>query len=151
MSLELSLITVRATGAMTASMQALVESYLARCRQVFSAEHRTFRTESALLTAAAAERKGGAIAFWIADLGGRDLSSAAFAEQVRTVRDGGVRNLLLAVGPADGWSQSARAAADLRFSLGPMTLPHELATLVLAEQIYRASTILQGHPYHLGH
>ena len=58
---------------------------------------------------------------------------------------------VLAIGPANGWAAAARDAADMRLSLGAMTLPHELAALVLAEQVYRASTILQGHPYHLGH
>jgi 23S rRNA (pseudouridine1915-N3)-methyltransferase len=55
------------------------------------------------------------------------------------------------VGPADGWSEYARAQAQSTLSFGPMTLPHELARLVLAEQIYRAFTILAGHPYHSGH
>ena len=88
---------------------------------------------------------------WLADGNGTSLQSEAFADRIRQARDTGRRALLVAVGPADGWTDQARAQADLRFSLGPMTLPHELATLVLAEQIYRASTILQGHPYHLGH
>ncbi len=79
------------------------------------------------------------------------MTTEQFAERVRLTRDGGLRHLLLAIGPADGWSAAARKAADLRLSLGAMTLPHELAALVLAEQIYRVSTILQGHPYHLGH
>jgi len=55
------------------------------------------------------------------------------------------------VGPADGWSAEARNRAQLLLSLGAMTLPHELARVVLAEQVYRACTILAGHPYHSGH
>jgi 23S rRNA (pseudouridine1915-N3)-methyltransferase len=57
--------------------------------------------------------------------------------------------IVFAIGPASGWSE--RRLAQTVLSLGPMTLPHELARLVLAEQIYRAFTILAGHPYHIGH
>ena len=82
---------------------------------------------------------------------GQQMSSESFAEQVGQVREEGVRRLIVAVGPADGWVKESLARADLVLSLGPMTLPHELAQLVLAEQVYRALTILAGHPYHLGH
>lgn len=128
-----------------------MDDYLRRCERTFAADCQVFRTEEALLSAAAGKRKQGAAALWIADLGGRTLTTDEFAERVRQVRDGGLRQLMLAIGPANGWSSAARAAAELRLSLGAMTLPHELAALVLAEQIYRVSTILQGHPYHLGH
>jgi 23S rRNA (pseudouridine1915-N3)-methyltransferase len=57
--------------------------------------------------------------------------------------------IVFAIGPASGWSDRPQAQTVL--SLGPMTLPHELARLVLAEQLYRAFTILAGHPYHIGH
>jgi 23S rRNA (pseudouridine1915-N3)-methyltransferase len=59
--------------------------------------------------------------------------------------------LVLAIGPADGWSAATRKRANLLLSLGRMTLPHQLARIVLAEQVYRALTILAGHPYHSGH
>ena len=58
---------------------------------------------------------------------------------------------VFAIGPADGWSSVARQRANLLFSLGRITLPHQLARVVLAEQVYRAFTILSGHPYHSGH
>ena len=132
-------------------MAAVAEEYLRRCGRALPAESRVLRTEAALLTAVAEEKRAGASVFWMADPGGRSLDSVQFAERIREAREGGTRTLLLAVGPADGWSAQARAAADLRISLGAMTLPHELAWLLLAEQVYRASTILQGHPYHLGH
>jgi 23S rRNA (pseudouridine1915-N3)-methyltransferase len=66
-------------------------------------------------------------------------------------RDDGAQHLVFAIGPADGWSDAARERAQLLLSLGPMTMAHSLARLVLAEQIYRATTILSGHPYHSGH
>ena len=59
--------------------------------------------------------------------------------------------LLFAVGPADGFTEPARNSSALVLSLGKMTLAHELARVVLLEQLYRAFTILKGHPYHLGH
>jgi 23S rRNA (pseudouridine1915-N3)-methyltransferase len=151
MALRVSLLSVRPGGAHRSELDSVAEDYLGRCGREMPAVAKVFRSETALLDAVTAERRGGAAAFWIADLGGVSLTSESFADRIRRARDGGLRQLLLAIGPADGWSVAARQAAELRISLGPMTLPHELARLVLAEQIYRASTILQGHPYHLGH
>ena len=59
--------------------------------------------------------------------------------------------LVFAIGPADGFSDALRAKADFVLSIGKMTLAHELARVVLLEQVYRAFTVLKGHPYHLGH
>ena len=59
--------------------------------------------------------------------------------------------LVFAIGPADGFSEATRGAAQHLISLGKMTLTHELARVVLLEQVYRAFTILKGHPYHSGH
>ena len=87
----------------------------------------------------------------LCDGGGRLLSSEGFAERLRGLRDAGERVATMAIGPASGWSAAARARADLLLSFGPMTLPHALARVVLAEQVYRAMTILSGHPYHTGH
>jgi 23S rRNA (pseudouridine1915-N3)-methyltransferase len=147
---KVSLLAVRA-GAAEKAFEAISQDYLKRCGKTFSATGRTFRAESQLLAAVGEERRAGATVFYMADLGGVSLDSLQFAERFRSARDGGIRHLILAIGPASGWSDEARSSADLRLSLGAMTLPHELAWLVLAEQIYRASTILQGHPYHLGH
>ncbi len=85
------------------------------------------------------------------DRRGRVHSSEQFAEWLRRQRDQGVQRLVFAIGPAGGWSEAARSRAGLLLSFGPMTLPHELAAVVLAEQIYRAFTIIEGLPYHLGH
>jgi 23S rRNA (pseudouridine1915-N3)-methyltransferase len=62
-----------------------------------------------------------------------------------------MQRLIFAVGPADGWSEKGCARANLLLSFGRITLPHQLARVVLAEQLYRAFTILAGHPYHSGH
>lgn len=82
------------------------------------------------------------------DPAGKMLSSEAFGAALATYRDGGEGGLAFLLGGADGLGQEARGKADLLFSLGAITLPHGLARIVLAEQIYRAMTILAGHPYH---
>jgi 23S rRNA (pseudouridine1915-N3)-methyltransferase len=82
------------------------------------------------------------------------MSSEAWADWLGARRDEGVQHVVFAIGPADGWSENVRAEAKRRgrlFSFGPMTLAHQLARLVMAEQLYRACTILTGHPYHKGH
>ena len=111
----------------------------------------SFPTEEALLQWA--DRQGGRTApkLILLDSRGKQLSREEFAEFVRKLRDSGVQSLMAAIGPADGWSDRARARADLLMSLGRMTLPHELARAVVAEQVYRALTIIAGHPYHSGH
>ncbi len=85
------------------------------------------------------------------DSRGRQMTSEAFASWLAQRRDQGAQHIVVAVGPASGWSDAARARAQLQLSLGPLTLAHALARLVLAEQLYRACTILAGHPYHCGH
>jgi 23S rRNA (pseudouridine1915-N3)-methyltransferase len=151
MALKLTLISIRPSATHQAPQDALVTEYLKRCGRDLPATAKTFRSEKLLLDWVAVERNGGAVSVWMADLGGRTLTTEEFAERLRETRDGGTRHLVVAVGPADGWSDAARKTADLRLSLSAMTLPHELARVILAEQIYRAVTILQGHPYHTGH
>ena len=82
------------------------------------------------------------------DRQGEALSSAAFAELLAKWRDGGAEGVAFLIGGADGLPPETLAKAAKAISLGPMTLPHGLARIVLAEQIYRAATILAGHPYH---
>jgi 23S rRNA (pseudouridine1915-N3)-methyltransferase len=85
------------------------------------------------------------------DSRGRPFSSEEFAEFLRRHQQRGTQALIFAIGPADGFTETARRAAGAHISLGRITLSHELARVVLLEQIYRAFTILAGHPYHLGH
>jgi 23S rRNA (pseudouridine1915-N3)-methyltransferase len=82
------------------------------------------------------------------DRQGELLSSEAFAALLAGLRDGGVEGVAFIVGGPDGLSRELSAKPAKAISLGPMTLPHGLARIVLAEQIYRAATILAGHPYH---
>ncbi len=81
---------------------------------------------------------------------GKSVTSTAFAELVRQQRDSGAKCLALLIGGPDGHGPAVRDAAHKTLSLGPMTLPHGLARIVLAEQLYRTTTILTGHPYHRG-
>jgi 23S rRNA (pseudouridine1915-N3)-methyltransferase len=79
--------------------------------------------------------------------GGRALDSAQFAELLRRAREDD-RDLAFLIGGAFGLTTDVSARATLKLSLAPWTLPHELARLVLVEQIYRAGTIVRGEPYH---
>jgi 23S rRNA (pseudouridine1915-N3)-methyltransferase len=79
---------------------------------------------------------------------GKSLSSEAFAGWLAARRDAGIKTTALLIGGADGHCPSLLASATLQLSLGAMTLPHGLARIVVAEQLYRAATILSGHPYH---
>ena len=78
---------------------------------------------------------------------GKAWSSEQLAEQLETWRMGG-RDLAFLIGGPDGHAPEVLDRADQRWSLGPLTLPHMLVRLVLAEQLYRATTIVAGHPYH---
>ena len=82
------------------------------------------------------------------DEGGKALDSRAFAERMARWRDEGAGDLAFAIGGPDGHGKVLLDKASLRLAFGPMTWPHQLARLMLAEQLYRAVTILSGHPYH---
>lgn len=79
---------------------------------------------------------------------GESLGSADFADHVRKWRDGGVPAAVFIIGGPDGLAQSLRDKAKLRLAFGAATWPHQMARIMLLEQIYRAITILSGHPYH---
>lgn len=79
---------------------------------------------------------------------GKLLSSEDFAKWLARQRDAGTKTLAFLIGGPDGHGPAALTGAALQLSLGPMTLPHGLARVVLSEQLYRAATILAGHPYH---
>ena len=79
---------------------------------------------------------------------GAALTSRAFAERIARLRDQGVRRLVLVLGGADGLDPGLLRSAQERLAFGPQTWPHALARVMLAEQVYRAATILAGLPYH---
>ena len=147
-------LTLAHIGARTGSkdeLNVLTDVYLGRCSAFAHCKAEAFRTEEALLDWL--ERIAGrtpAVAVLL-DSRGRQMTSEAFAAWLGARRDEGAQQLVFAVGPASGWSEAARVRAQLLLSLGPMTMAHALARLVMAEQIYRAYAILTGHPYHGGH
>jgi len=84
----------------------------------------------------------------VLDERGGALSSIEFAKRLESWRDGGRREARFLIGAADGHDAAIRETADLLYSFGPATWPHLLARAMLAEQLFRATAILAGHPYH---
>ena len=84
----------------------------------------------------------------ILDERGKNLSSTELTEQIRIWRDNGAPALVFIIGGADGLAGSLRDKASLKLALGVATWPHQLVRIMLLEQVYRAVTILSGHPYH---
>jgi 23S rRNA (pseudouridine1915-N3)-methyltransferase len=125
--------------------------YLDRIAPYANIEATAFRDEEALFAFVARQRARTAAWLVLLDSRGEAWSSEELAEWLGVRRDAGQQRIVFAIGPASGWSDRAPQAAQTRLSLGRMTLPHELARLVVAEQLYRAFTILAGHPYHNGH
>ncbi len=131
--------------------QQLFEQYAARLAAYLSTEIQIHRSEQSLLDSFAKSRARTRPMLVLLDSRGKQLSSEALAAWLREQQDSSRQLVIFAIGPADGWSSPARERAGLLLSLGPMTLPHELARVILAEQLYRAFAILAGHPYHCGH
>jgi len=86
--------------------------------------------------------------FYLLDETGKSLSTTAWATQVREWESGGTPEIALCIGSSLGFSAEIRSRARGAFSLGPQTLPHELARVVLLEQLYRAWSVTKNHPYH---
>jgi 23S rRNA (pseudouridine1915-N3)-methyltransferase len=97
---------------------------------------------------AAAWPKSDAARTVVLDETGKDLSSEALAALLGRWRDDGVREVRFLIGAADGHDAATRAGADLLLGFGRATWPHMMVRAMLAEQLYRAMTILAGHPYH---
>ena len=131
------------------AIQALTDDYLKRLSHYAETEGLPFKDEAALLKLCDARPTKHVLI--LLDGKGKQLSSEEFAKFLGDHQDRNPLPLLFAVGAADGFSDLARRSATLVLSLGKMTLAHELARVVLLEQLYRAFTILKGHPYHLGH
>jgi 23S rRNA (pseudouridine1915-N3)-methyltransferase len=132
------------------AIQSLTNEYLKRIARYAEVEGVSTKDEAAILTLSRGAKGKTRHNLVLLDARGKQLSSEELAtwmdrEQVNAVPP------LFAIGGADGFTDEARRQARFTLSLGKMTLPHELARVVLLEQIYRAFTILEKHPYHLGH
>jgi len=144
------------------AIQALTDEYLKRISRYAPAEGVSVRDESALLElcgrSGSGQRSGKSgsktaakSTLVLMDSHGKEFSSEEFARLLGDYQDRNPLPLVVAIGGADGFSAETRAMAQHMISLGKMTLAHELARVVLLEQVYRAFTILKGHPYHSGH
>jgi 23S rRNA (pseudouridine1915-N3)-methyltransferase len=133
------------------AIQALTAEYLKRLSAYTQVEPLAVGSEAALLKLTARTANHPSSTLVLLDNCGKQFTSEEFARFLDDRQNRSSQPLLFAVGPANGFSDEARKAALLLVSLGKMTLPHELARVVLLEQLYRAFTILKGHPYHLGH
>jgi 23S rRNA (pseudouridine1915-N3)-methyltransferase len=137
-----------------AAIQTLTDEYLKRISRYAEVQGVAVKDEDAILALACGGPQSGGRSeshkLVLLDSRGKQYSSEELAallerEQVNAWP------LLFAIGGSDGFSDDARRRAGMMLSLGKMTLPHELARVVLVEQIYRALTILSNHPYHVGH
>lgn len=133
------------------AIAALTEEYLNRISRYAQVEGTTLRDEQDLLAKFIAPKSGAKATLVLMDSRGKEFSSEQFAKFLGDYQDRNPLPLVFAIGGADGFSAEVRAAAQHVISLGKMTLAHELARVVLLEQVYRAFTILKGHPYHSGH
>ena len=133
------------------AIQSLSDEYVKRLSRYADVGTSVLRDEAALLKLCAADARPTKHNLVLLDARGKQLSSEELARFIGDYQDRNPLPLLFGVGPADGFTDQARQAATLVLSLGRMTLAHELARVVLLEQLYRAFTILKGHPYHRGH
>ncbi len=133
------------------AIQSLTDEYLKRLSRYAEVEGVALKDEAAIVKLCAREARPSRHTLVLLDGRGKQLSSEELAKFLGDYQDRNPLPLLFAVGGADGFSDQARQSATLVLSLGKMTLAHELARVVLLEQLYRSFTILKGHPYHLGH
>jgi 23S rRNA (pseudouridine1915-N3)-methyltransferase len=127
-----------------AECRAMMEDYLARIKRHAEVELNEVREESAELKRM--EFAPGA-AVVLLDAAGKQYTSAEFARWLGAQRDRNVREIVFLCGGAEGFPEGLRKKATAKLALASLTMPHELARVVLAEQIYRAFAILAGHPY----
>jgi 23S rRNA (pseudouridine1915-N3)-methyltransferase len=123
----------------------LIDDYIARIRRYANVEVAELRD-----TGPAALRKlklDSSATIVLLDAAGKQFSSPQFAKWLGDLRDRSTRELVFLCGDAEGFPADLRAAAKQKLSLSTLTMPHEFARVVLAEQIYRAFAILAGHPY----
>jgi 23S rRNA (pseudouridine1915-N3)-methyltransferase len=129
----------------------LATVYLERSKAYAQCKQESFRTVEAFFAWTDKQQRRAPATTVLLDSRGSQMTSEEFAAWLGRQRDTGAQQIVFAIGPADGWSESQRKRATLLLSLGPFTLAHALARVVVAEQVYRAFTILAGHPYHSGH
>ena len=135
----------------SAAVQSLTDEYLKRLRQYAESEGISLKDEAALWKFCGLGGKGPRRRLVLLDSRGKLVTSEELAKFLGDHQDTNPASLVFAIGPADGFSETACQQADFTLSFGKMTIAHELARVLLLEQLYRGFTILKGHPYHLGH
>ena len=133
------------------AIQGLTGEYLKRLSAYAHVDALALPSEAALLKQVDRMSSRSGLTVVLLDSQGEQLSSEELARFLEEQQNRNPNPLLFAVGPADGFSKPARKSASRLLALSRMTLPHELARVVLLEQLYRAFTIIKRHPYHLGH
>jgi 23S rRNA (pseudouridine1915-N3)-methyltransferase len=124
--------------------RALVDDYAARIRRYAELEIQELRDGS---PAALRQLKLDPAAATLLDAAGKPFTSQQFAKWLGDLRDHGTREIVFLCGDAAGFPEDLRSRARHKISLSSLTMPHEFARVLLAEQIYRAFAILAGHPY----
>ena len=133
-------------------MASLADEYLKRISRYVEVEGVGLRDEAALVAKFGKDSKSGIkCSLVVMDSRGKEFTSEQFAKFLGDYRGSNPLALVFAIGGADGFSAETKSAASGVISLGKITMPHDLARVVLLEQIYRGFTILEGHPYHSGH
>jgi 23S rRNA (pseudouridine1915-N3)-methyltransferase len=138
------------------AIETLTGEYLKRISRYAEVAGVVLKDEAAVLSLASGERlqkrsqNKESYKLVLLDSRGKQFSSEELAEFLER-EQANATPLLFAIGGSDGFREEARRQAGIILSLGKMTLPHELARVILVEQLYRAFTILKNHPYHLGH
>ena len=127
-----------------AGLEKACEEYVKRSRSFLPIERRALRTNDAVLD----EARSSCGKIVVLDERGEQPTSEEFAAWLRTWRDQGIRAVAFTIGDAHGFDDAHRNAADKVMGLSKLTLPHRFAQAMLCEQLYRAGTILAGHPYH---
>jgi 23S rRNA (pseudouridine1915-N3)-methyltransferase len=134
------------------AIASLTEEYLKRISRYAQVEGVSLRDEADLLAKFGSDSKSGTKSTLVLmDSRGKEFTSEQFAKFLGDYQQRNPLPLIFAVGGADGFTAETKSAAVNMISLGRMTLAHELARVVLLEQVYRAFAILKGHPYHSGH
>jgi 23S rRNA (pseudouridine1915-N3)-methyltransferase len=128
-----------------AEIRSLLEDYAARIRHFAPMEIRELREDSPAMLRKLEIPEGALIV--LLDAAGKEYDSQQFARWLGGCRERGVRDVVFLGGAAAGFPESLSARASARISLSPLTFSHELARVMLVEQLYRAFTMLAGHPY----
>jgi 23S rRNA (pseudouridine1915-N3)-methyltransferase len=127
-----------------AECRTMLDDYVARIRRYAEVDLQELREDSAALKRL--EFPAGATMVLL-DAAGKQHTSAEFARWLGRERDRGIREVIFLCGGADGFPETLRARVNAKISLSTLTMPHELARVLLAEQVYRGFAILAGHPY----